>query len=201
MFTGLVTSRGTIIEAIETSGGLRIAIGSSLAERLSDGDSVAVNGVCLTAVVAGHSAFVADVLRETLRTTTLGALVAQTEVNLEPALRLGDRLGGHIVQGHVDGVGTVSTQRDDGFTRIMTIAADPILMRHVVPKGSIAVDGVSLTIARVAREAFDVALIPETLSRTTLDKRRPGTSVNLEVDILAKHVDHLLEPLIAARVG
>jgi riboflavin synthase len=131
-------------------------------------------------------------MRETLHRSTLGAVGEGARVNLELAVRAADRLGGHIMQGHVDGVGTVAGVREDGFARVLTIAAGPEILRYVVHKGSIALDGVSLTVARIDDEGFDVALIPETLERTSLGATAPGARMNLEVDVLAKYVEKLL---------
>ena len=192
MFTGLVADLGTVA-AVDTRGdGVRLTVESRLAHDLGEGDSVAVNGVCLTAVGLCGDRFGADVMHETLRRSSLVEVAAGAKVNLELALKADGRLGGHIVQGHVDGVGAISDTRDDGFARIVTIAADPELLRYVVEKGSIAVDGVSLAVARVDEGSFDVSLIPETLQRTNLGAARPGTPVNLEVDILAKYVEKLV---------
>ena len=192
MFTGLVADLGTVAELHSTTDGVRMAIESPLAAELAEGDSIAVNGVCLTAVGLCGDRFGADVMHETLRRSSLGEVQPGSRVNLELPLQAHARLGGHIVQGHVDGVGAVSATREDGFARVVTIAADPDLLRYVVEKGSIAVDGVSLTVARVADDEFDVSLIPETLARTNLGTARPGTPVNLEVDILAKYVEKLV---------
>jgi riboflavin synthase len=192
VFTGLVADLGTIAEVHSTTDGVRLAIESSLAGELSEGDSVAVNGVCLTAIGLCGDRFGADVMHETLRRSSLAEVQTGTKVNLELPVKADDRLGGHIVQGHVDGVGAISEARDDGFARVVTISADPDLLRYVVEKGSIAVDGVSLTVARVGDDSFDVSLIPETLQRTNLGEARPGTPVNLEVDILAKYVEKLV---------
>jgi riboflavin synthase len=192
VFTGLVADLGTVAEVNATTDGVRLAIESPLAGELSEGDSVAVNGVCLTAVGVDGGRFGADVMNETLRRSSLAEVDAGTRVNLELPVKADDRLGGHIVQGHVDGVGAIREARDDGFARVVTIAADPDLLRYVVEKGSIAVDGVSLTVARVDDASFDVSLIPETLQRTNLGEARPGTPVNLEVDILAKYVEKLV---------
>jgi riboflavin synthase len=192
VFTGLVADLGTVAEVHSTTDGVRLAIESPLTSELAEGDSVAVNGVCLTAVGLCGDRFGADVMNETLRRSSLAEVQAGTKVNLELSLQANGRLGGHIVQGHVDGVGAISETRDDGFARVVTIAADPDLLRYVVEKGSIAVDGVSLTVARVDDHSFDVSLIPETLERTNLGSARPGTPVNLEVDILAKYVEKLV---------
>ena len=193
MFTGLVQSLGTVSEVHETADGVRLAIESPLAGELSEGDSVAVNGVCLTAVgLCKGERFGADVMRETLRRSSLGSVEQGSSVNLELPVRAADRLGGHIVQGHVDGLGVVANVQEDGFARVVTIEAAPELLRYVVEKGSIAVDGVSLTVARVDDAGFDVSLIPETLERTTLGRAANGTPVNLEVDIVAKYVEKLI---------
>jgi len=171
---------------------VRLRIRTALAAELAEGDSVAVNGVCLTATGVTADGFSADVMEETLRRTALGTLDPGAPVNLELPLRAADRLGGHFVQGHVDGVGTVSSVEDEGFAKLVEIEADPGLMRYVVEKGSIAVDGVSLTVASLGEGAFGVSLIPETLERTTLGRAGPGDSVNLEVDVLAKYVERLV---------
>ncbi len=174
---------------------MRVAISSPLTRELREGDSVAVNGVCLTATDLRDGAFAADVMHETLRRSSLAEVSAGGRVNLELALRAADRMGGHIVQGHVDGVGRVRDVRDDGFARVVTIAVGGGrggILRYVVEKGSVAVDGVSLTVARVDGESFDVSLIPETLQRTTLGAVAPGAPVNLEVDIVAKYVEKLV---------
>ena len=192
MFTGLVADLGTVAEVHSTTDGVRLSIESPLTSELAEGDSVSVNGVCLTAVGLSGDRFGADVMNETLRRSSLAEVQAGTKVNLELSLQANGRLGGHIVQGHVDGVGAISETRDDGFARVVTIAADPDVLRYVVEKGSIAVDGVSLTVARVDEDSFDVSLIPETLERTNLGSARPGTPVNLEVDILAKYVEKLV---------
>ncbi len=179
-----------------TGDGVRLAVRTPLAADLALGDSVAVNGVCLTATAVVGGTFTADVMHETLRRSSLRGVAPGSPVNLELPLRAADRLGGHVVQGHVDGTATVSGIEDDGFARLVTIAPDdPALLRYVVEKGSIAVDGVSLTVATVGERDFAVSLIPETLERTNLGRAAPGTRVNLEVDVLAKYV----EKLVAAR--
>jgi riboflavin synthase len=192
VFTGLIADLGTVVARDATDDGVRLRVQSALAGELRDGDSVAVNGVCLTAVGADADGFGADVMNETLRRSSLAEVGAGTRVNLELPLRADERLGGHVVQGHVDGLGAVREIREDGFARIVSIAADPGLLRYVVEKGSIAVDGVSLTVAAVDGDWFSVSLIPETLERTTLGTAEKGTPVNLEVDILAKYVEKLL---------
>jgi riboflavin synthase len=187
VFTGLVAGTGTVRSLSDG----RLEVDSPLAGELSAGDSIAVNGVCLTALDPTPDGFRADVMPETLRRSSLGPLAAGDEVNLELPLRAGDRLGGHVVQGHVDGTGTVEDMREEGFSRVVRVAAPADLLRYVVEKGSIAVDGVSLTVSAVDEDAFEVSLIPETLERTTLGSATPGRAVNLEVDLLAKYVEKL----------
>ncbi len=191
MFTGLVAATGTVESLERDGGGVRLRVRSELAGELGPGDSVAVNGVCLTAVEPDGNGFSADVMEETLRRSSLGPLGTGDAVNLELPLRAGDRLGGHIVQGHVDGTGEVDSVREEGLSRVVRIAAPADLLRYVVEKGSIAVEGVSLTVSAVEQEAFEVSLIPETLERTTLGAAAPGRTVNLEVDVLAKYVEKL----------
>jgi riboflavin synthase len=190
VFTGLVADLGTVTSVDASGGGVRLQVRTGL--ELREGDSVAVNGVCLTATSLPGGAFTADVMHETLRRSSLGALAAGSRVNLELPLRAADRLGGHFVQGHVDGLGTVRDVRDDGFSRVVSIGAGAEILRYVVEKGSIAVDGVSLTVSGLGEDWFEVSLIPETLERTTLGEATPGTPVNLEVDVLAKYVERLV---------
>jgi riboflavin synthase len=172
--------------------GARITIATPLVPELNAGDSIAINGVCLTAVDLAGDSFVADAMNETLARSSLGDLAPGSSVNLELPLRATDRLGGHVVQGHVDGVGEVFDQRDDGFARRIRIGAPAEVLRYVVEKGSIAVDGVSLTVTEVDDRSFTVSLIPETLERTTLGGIGAGRRVNLEVDVLAKYVEKLM---------
>ena len=188
----MVQDLGDIAAADATSDGVRLTVHTRLAAELGEGDSVAVNGVCLTATRLADGAFTADVMHETLRRSSLGDVQAGSPVNLELPLRAADRLGGHVVQGHVDGVGVVAGVRDEGFARVVTIEAEAQLLRYVVEKGSIAVDGVSLTVACIDDDGFDVSLIPETLERTNLGAAQPGRRMNLEVDVLAKYVEKLL---------
>ena len=188
MFTGLVADTGTI-RAIHDG---RLEVETALGAHLAEGDSVAVNGVCLTAVEPHTDGFAADVMPETLRRSSLGPLGPGAKVNLELPLRAGDRMGGHVVQGHVDGTGEVSEVREEGNSRVVRISAAPDLMRYVVEKGSIAVNGVSLTVVAVGEDWFSVSLIPETLERTTLGNAAPGAPVNLEVDVVAKYVEKLV---------
>ncbi len=192
MFTGLVQSLGKVIEVDRSDRGATVSISTPLAIEIAPGDSVAVNGVCLTATEVADARFSAEAMNETLSRTSLGALDAGTEVNLELPLRATDRLGGHVVQGHVDGLGTIAAADDDGFALRLEIEAAPELLRYIVEKGSVAVDGVSLTVTEIGRTTFAVALIPETQERTNLGKAQPGRQVNLEVDVLAKYVERLM---------
>ena len=192
MFTGLVADLGRVISAARTEDGVRLAVTTSLAGELSDGDSIAVNGVCLTATEIDGERFSTDVMNETLARSSLGAVDVGAEVNLELPLRAADRLGGHIMQGHVDGTGTIVASVGDGFARRVQIEAPEDVLRYVVEKGSIAVDGVSLTVAGIDDRSFTVSLIPETLQRTNLGGASGGTTVNLEVDVLAKYVERLI---------
>jgi riboflavin synthase len=194
MFTGLVADKGMVTAVDATPDGVRLAVSTALAPEIGEGDSVAVNGVCLTATAIAEGRFTADVMHETLRRSSLAEVAEGAEVNLELPLRASDRLGGHVVQGHVDGVGTIVDVREDGFARVVEIAADgpDDILRYVVEKGSIAVDGISLTVASVTDDRFSVSLIPETLERTNLGAAAPGRPVNLEVDVLAKYVEKLV---------
>jgi riboflavin synthase len=195
MFTGLVEDLGTVVAVDRTGDGAVLTVDSRLAGQVAEGDSVAVNGVCLTATGISGQRFGFDVMNETLRRSSLADIDAGTRVNLELALRADARLGGHIMQGHVDGVGRIAGVREDGFGRVVTVEAAPELLRYVVEKGSIAIDGVSLTVARVDDTSFDVALIPETLERTNLGGMTtppPTRTVNLEVDVVAKYVEKLV---------
>lgn len=189
MFTGLVADLGRVSEVERSGEGARVRIETALAAELREGDSVAVNGVCLTASEVDGGSFAAEAMNETLARTSLAELDAGARVNLELPLRAGDRLGGHIVQGHVDAVGRIAAVSEDGFAHRVRIEAGEEVLRYVVEKGSIAVDGVSLTVAEVGPRSFTVSLIPETLERTTLGRVQPGKRVNLEVDVLAKYVE------------
>jgi riboflavin synthase len=194
MFTGLVEELGTVRAVVPNATGARLEIeATTVLDDAVLGASIAVNGCCLTAVELGDGWWAADAVEETLRRTCLGALAAGMRVNLERPVRLSDRLGGHIVQGHVDGVGEVAGKEPlaDGSTRL-AVATDDSILRYVVEKGSIAVDGVSLTVAGVDQKTFEIALIPHTATVTTLGIKGPGDPVNLEVDLLAKYVERLL---------
>ena len=197
VFTGIVEELGTIVGADETAAGRERAVrltieGPLVSSDVAIGDSIAVSGVCLTVVEAAAGRFSADVMRETLTRSTLGSAGAGTPVNLERAVTLQTRLGGHLVQGHVDGTGIVVSREHTPEWDVVEISIPPALARYVVEKGSIAVDGVSLTIAAVGAQSFTVSLIPTTLKRTTLGDKAVGVAVNLEVDVMAKYAERLL---------
>jgi riboflavin synthase len=192
MFTGLIADLGRV-SALERDGaGATLEIDTRLARELSTGDSIAVDGVCLTATAVREGGFAAEAMVETLARSSMGALDVGAHVNLELPLRAADRLGGHVVQGHVDGTGTVSELREEGFARVLAVAVDAELERYLVEKGSVAVQGVSLTVSALRDDGFEVSLIPETLQRTNLGEAAVGDRLNLEMDILAKHVERLL---------
>jgi riboflavin synthase len=189
VFTGLVREVG-LLESVERGGdGTRVRVRAALAAELQPGDSVAVSGVCLTVAGLDNGAFEADVMNQTLELTTLGDRGAGDEVNLEPALRAGDPMGGHIVQGHVDCVGEVRDARQDGFAQRLRVAVPAAERRYLAERGSVTIDGVSLTIAALTDDGFEVSLIPETLQRTTL---AGASKVNLELDIVARYVERLV---------
>jgi riboflavin synthase len=197
MFTGIVEELGTVVALESQSDAMRLSVrGPLVTEDASLGDSIAVNGVCLTVASLDGDVFTADVMRETLDKSSLGALAPQSQVNLERAMTLQARLGGHLVQGHVDGVGEVRSRTPSEHWEVVEVSLPPHLATYLVDKGSITVDGVSLTVVRVddARGSFTVSLIPETLARTTLGHRQPGEPVNLEVDVVAKYVERMLGP-------
>jgi riboflavin synthase len=192
VFTGLIADMG-VVEGVDAgAGGARLRIRSALAVELSAGDSVAVNGACLTAASVNGEVFEADVMNQTLEHTSLGPLRAGDRVNLELPLRAADRLGGHIVQGHVDGTGEVAEVSEDGLARRLVIEVPEELRRYVVERGSVTVDGVSLTVSALTDSGFEVSLIPETLERTTLGAATEGTPVNLELDVIARYVERLV---------
>jgi riboflavin synthase len=194
VFTGIVREVGVVASVAGDAGGLRLDVQAPLtAGAAAVGDSVSVNGCCLTAVAVGDGRIEFDAVPETLARTSLGRLVAGSRVNVEPALRAGEPLGGHYVQGHVDGLGAVRGVEAEGEGRRVWFDAPPDLLRHVVEKGSIAVDGTSLTVAALDAEGFAVALVPHTLTATTLGDLRAGDAVNLETDVLAKYVERLLD--------
>jgi riboflavin synthase len=192
VFTGLVADLGEIVEIEHSPDGVRLHVATQLSPQIGEGDSVSVNGVCLTATAINGSRFSTDVMNETLRLTSLAEIVEGAPVNLELAMSATDRFGGHIVQGHVDGVGRITGIAPDGFSSRVTIAAPEQVMRYIVHKGSITVDGISLTVAETDDRSFTVSLIPETLERTNLGAAEAGTTVNLEVDVVAKYVERLI---------
>jgi riboflavin synthase len=202
VFTGLIGDLGTVSAVERGAAGARLAVRTALAGELREGDSVAVSGVCLTASAVSGEGFFADVMAETLARSSLGGLAEGARVNLELPLRAGERLGGHVVQGHGDATATVAEVREEGFSRVLWIEPrEPGLARYLVQKGSVAVDGVSLTVSGLEEGRFAVSLIPETLRRTTLGDARAGTQVNIEVDILAKQLERLLDARTVAGVG
>ncbi len=192
MFTGLIQDVGTLLAVAREGQSVHLQVQTELAPLLADGDSLAVNGVCLTVTSTGDRLAVATAIPETLKRTNLGLLRVGQQVNLEPALRLGDRLGGHLVQGHVDGMGSLARRQQRGISLELTLEAPPQVLRYIVHKGSITIDGVSLTVAALEQTTFSVALVPHTLGQTTLQELAVGRRVNLEVDILAKYVERLL---------
>ena len=195
MFTGIVRERGRVAAVRGGKAGRRLEIEAPVtAGETEIGDSVSVGGCCLTVVAVAHGRLAFDAVPETLGRTTLGNLRPGAEVNVEPALRAGDPLGGHYVQGHIDGVGRVRSAEGEGEGRRVWIEAPPDVLRYCVEKGSIAVEGVSLTVAELEDDAIAVALVPHTLAETTLGSLAPGDEVNLEADVLAKYVQRLLEP-------
>jgi riboflavin synthase alpha subunit len=189
MFTGIIRERGRVVSAERNGGGLRLRIAAPTTAKAALGDSVAVSGCCLTVTVADGGTLEFDAVPETIQRTTLGGLVQGAEVNLEPALRAGEPLGGHFVQGHVDGRGRVGAFDREGEGARLRLELQPELLRYCVEKGSIAVDGVSLTIAALLGDGVEVALVPFTLAHTTLGALAPGAEVNVEVDLLAKYAE------------
>jgi riboflavin synthase len=195
VFTGLIEDIGTVESVDSGADGARLWIATSLAAQIEPGDSIAVNGACLTATAVDESGFEVEAMNQTLEVTALDVLKAGGRVNLELAMKASDRLGGHIVQGHVDGVGEVVSIEGDGFARRLRVALDPDLLRYAIDKGSIALDGVSLTIADLGESWLSVSLIPETLERTNFGEAEPGRKINVECDVIAKHVERLVAPL------
>jgi riboflavin synthase len=193
VFTGIVREIGTVERVERSDAGARLRVRAALAADLAAGDSVSVSGACLTVASTSDGAFEAEVMNETLSVTTLGGLEPGGSVNLEPPLRAGDPLGGHLVQGHVDGTGEVGAVSEDGFARRLRLAAPPELQRFTVERGSVTVDGVSLTVAGLTEGGFEVSLIPETLERTTLGRLAEGSRVNLEVDVIARYAERLVQ--------
>ncbi len=194
MFTGLIQDVGRVESVEAGADGARVRIATTLAPEIALGDSVAVDGVCLTATSLDAEGFETEAMNQTLEVTALGTVEAGGPVNLELAMQASDRLGGHIVQGHVDGVGQVTSVTEDGFARRLRVALGPELLRYAVDKGSITLSGVSLTISGLGEGWVEVSLIPETLERTSLGAAEPGRRLNVECDIVAKYVERLLAP-------
>jgi riboflavin synthase len=194
MFTGIVEELGTVDGIEQLSDAIRITVrGPVVTTDARLGDSICVNGCCLTVAERDGETFTADVMQETLAKTSLGTLTAGDRVNLERAVTPATRLGGHIVQGHVDATGTVRRRTPSASWEVVEVGLPAPLTRYLVPKGSITVDGISLTVVDVGDDAFTVSLIPETLARTTLGSKQPGSVVNLEVDVIAKYVEKMVE--------
>ena len=195
MFTGIVEEMGVLRSVRRGAQSAVLSIGAeTVLSDLKIGDSVAVNGVCLTATTVDAGGFTADVMHETLNRSSLGALVPGSPVNLERAMAANGRFGGHMVAGHIDGTGTITARRQDDNAVWYTVSAAPSLLRYIVEKGSIAIDGISLTVASVAADRFSVSVIPHTAAVTVLGRKRPGDTVNLETDIIGKYVEKLLRP-------
>lgn len=195
MFTGIVEEMGHLKTREGTSKGANLIItAQKVLEGLKSGDSIAVNGVCLTATAYDRTSFTAQVMPETLRKTDLLDLAPGQAVNLERALALGGRLGGHLVSGHIDGTGRLAWRRHEGNALLLYISTEPAVMRYIIPKGSVAVDGVSLTVTAADQSGFRVSLIPHTAALTTLSRKNPGERVNLEADMIGKYVERLLKP-------
>lgn len=193
IFTGIIEETGTVNRIERGTNSSRINVGASrVLEATKIGDSIAINGVCLTVTTLGSNYFTADIMAETLAKTNLGQTKNGQLVNLERAVRLGDRMGGHLVQGHVDGVGVIAEQKKMDIATILRVKAEAELLAYVVKKGSIAIDGISLTVADLLADSFTVSLIPHTGANTTLGFKGPGDSVNLETDIIGRYVERLL---------
>ena len=197
MFTGLVQDVGTVESLESGSDGARLRIATSLGGEIGLGDSIAVDGACLTAVAADEGGFETEAMNQTLAVTALRRLEPGRRVNLELAMKAGERFGGHIVQGHVDGVAEVLSATEDGFARRLRISLPAEIARYVIDKGSVTLAGVSLTVAALGDDWIEVSLIPETLERTTLGAASPGDELNVEVDLVAKYVERLLSPFVA----
>jgi riboflavin synthase len=194
MFTGLVQDIGTVETVDSAAEGATLRVATGLAVEIAPGDSVSVDGVCLTATSVGDGGFETEAMNQTLEATVLTGLEEGSRVNLELALKASDRLGGHILQGHVDGVGSVLSVAEDGFARRLRVALVPDLLRYVVEKGSIGLSGVSLTVAALGGDWAEVSLIPETLERTNLGGLGEGDRINVECDIVAKYVERMVSP-------
>ena len=191
MFTGIVRERGRVLAADRNGGGVHLRVAASETAQAAPGDSISVNGCCLTVTAADGEALEFDAVPETIARTTLGGLEPNSEVNLEPALRAGEPLGGHFVQGHIDGRARVEALEPEGDGARLRLQLPPELQRYCVEKGSLAVDGVSLTIAALSEDGVEIALVPFTLEHTTLGTLVPGDETNVEVDLLAKYAERL----------
>jgi riboflavin synthase len=194
VFTGLIEDLGVVESVERTDDGARLRISTRLSDELALGDSIAVNGCCLTATAVQDGVFETEAMNQTLTVTALSEIDEDSKVNLELAMKAGDRLGGHIVQGHIDGVGTVASIEDDGFARRVRVTLPTQLLRYVVDKGSITLGGVSLTVADLGDSWAEVSLIPETLERTNFGEAQAGSKLNVECDIVAKYVERLVAP-------
>jgi riboflavin synthase len=199
VFTGLIQDLGRVESLQAGDDGARLRIATALAAEIAPGDSVAVDGVCLTATAGDETGFETEAMNQTLAVTALAGVRAGSEVNLELAMRASDRLGGHIVQGHVDAVGTVVAVEEDGFARRVRVELPPEPMRYVVDRGSITLAGVSLTVAALGEGWVEVSLIPETLERTSFGRLAPGDKVNVESDVVAKYVERLVAPFATGK--
>jgi len=194
VFTGLIEDVGSIESVESDSKGASLRIATKLTAEIVKGDSVAVDGVCLTATAVDDGSFETEAMNQTLKVATLGGLRVGDRVNLELAMKASDRLGGHIVQGHVDGVGEVAAVEGDGFARRLRVTLGPGLIRYSIDKGSIALSGVSLTVAALGDDWLEVSLVPETMERTNLGEAKPGDQLNVECDVVAKYVERLAAP-------
>ena len=201
MFTGLIQDVGQVEDIDRGDGGTRIHISTGLVSEMSEGDSVAVDGICLTATTVNNVGFEVEAMNQTLEVTAIGALEPGARVNLELAMKPTDRLGGHIVQGHGDGVGEVTAVEEDGFARRLRVAPGPDLMRYLIGQGSVTLNGVSLTVAELGPDWIEVSLIPETLERTNLSELGVGARVNIECDVIAKYVERLMSPSAGKEVN
>ena len=202
MFTGIVEEVGTVrsVQKGSTSSFIEIQAEKVLSD-VHTGDSIAVNGVCLTVTDFSSNSFRADVMNETLSRSSLGSLKSGSPVDLERAMAAGGRFGGHIVSGHIDGTGTITDIKKDGIAHWYTVTAPPEIMRYIVEKGSIAIDGISLTVAKVTDSSFSVSIIPHTAAQTVLAHKRPGDIVNLENDIIGKYIEKLMKPAEETKSG
>lgn len=192
MFTGLIAELGVVRQLVRQGPSYHLTVAAKRLADLKLGDSIAVNGVCLTVVAAQEGSFTADVMPESVRLTNIGALVPGDRVNLERPLRLADRLDGHLVSGHVEGTGRITEVRPEGLAQVLTIAVPPGLLRYIITKGSVAVDGISLTVTAVTSSSFSVSIIPHTAGETTLGFKGGGAVVNIETDLIGKYVEHFL---------